>query len=166
MEYFKTKYQKLHEQVILTYGIEKSLLERAKELKSQLEAERIKLEQRTILAHEQQADIELLMKEEKEWANKLQEATDERNAVTFELEEYRASKQEQANELEARYQKSVTQLNPLLQSLTQKIDELKAEIDQQVRKQSTHTADGDSMKKRTIRALLFASHDHWHIASS
>lgn len=46
VEFYKVKYQKLHEVVIGTYQNEKLLLDKAKELKSALETEKHKLEQR------------------------------------------------------------------------------------------------------------------------
>ena len=46
VEFYKVKYAKLHEVLISTYQNEKLLLDKAKELKSGLENEKHKLEQR------------------------------------------------------------------------------------------------------------------------
>jgi hypothetical protein len=51
--------------VIGTYQNEKLLLDKAKELKAALETEKHKLEQRTILSHDAQADIDQLSKDAK-----------------------------------------------------------------------------------------------------
>ena len=71
VELFKNQYQKLHEVVIATYSSEKTLLDKAKELKNLLEVERIKLEQKIVVSHNTQADIEVLHKEEKETSQEL-----------------------------------------------------------------------------------------------
>jgi chromosome segregation ATPase len=89
------------------------------------------LEQRTILSHDAQADIEQLQKDEKELLARVSAATDERNGVGFELDELLATRKEQREALEDKYHKSLQALDPLVATLHQKIDELKADIERQ-----------------------------------
>lgn len=131
VEFYKAKYARLHEVVIQTYQNEKSLLDKAKELKSALETEKHKLEQRTIMSHDVQADIDQLQKENKELEARVHLATDERNGVGFELDELLATRAEQKEALEERYRKSLQALDPLVSTLHAKIEELKLEIDKQ-----------------------------------
>jgi len=140
VEFYKQKYGKLHEVLIATYQNEKLLLDRAKELKAALENEKHKLEQRTIMSHDAQADIEQLQKEEKELLARVSAATDERNGVGFELDELLATRKEQREALEEKYHKSLQALDPLVASLHAKIDELKGDIERQQELYAKETA--------------------------
>lgn len=131
VELFKNQYQKLHEVVIATYSNEKLLLDKAKELKALLESERVKLEQKIVISHNTQADIETLHKEEKETALELQAVMDEKQMVSYELEELQKTRKEHTQLLEEKYQKSLASMEPVVQKLTAKIEELKGDIDKQ-----------------------------------
>ena len=131
VEFYKVKYAKLHEVLISTYQNEKTLLDKAKELKSILETEKHKLEQRTIMGHDAQADIDQLTKDEKEYLARVNIATADRDAIAIELDDLIATKKKQKEALEDKYKKSLQALDPLVTTLTNKIEELKQEIEKQ-----------------------------------
>jgi chromosome segregation ATPase len=131
VELFKNQYQKLHEVVIATYSSEKTLLDKAKELKNLLEVERIKLEKKIVVSHNTQADIEVLHKEEKETGAELAEVKEERAAVDFELDELQKTLKEQQQLLEEKYAKSLADMEPIKKNLKTQIQELKLDIGKQ-----------------------------------
>jgi len=131
VDFYKKKYARLHDVLIATYQNEKALLDKAKELKGGLESEKQRLEQKTLESHGMQQEIEQLQRESKEYVGRISLATDERNGVAFEYDELVATKREQREALQEKYNKSLTALDPLVASLHAKIDELKQEIEKQ-----------------------------------
>jgi hypothetical protein len=74
------------------------------------------------------------------------QATDERNGIGFELDELLATKKEQKEALEEKYKKSLQALDPLVATLNLKIDELKSEIEKQ---QEMYNKEGQASNEYT-----------------
>jgi DNA gyrase/topoisomerase IV subunit A len=62
-------------------------LGRAKQLNQQLQAERLRLEQKVVIANDTQAEIELLQKDEKDSADELMQYQDQKTTIDFEVDE-------------------------------------------------------------------------------
>jgi uncharacterized small protein (DUF1192 family) len=155
LELYKSKYNKLHEIVLSTYNNEKLLLECARSLKTELEGYRLRLEQKTILSHDTVADIELLLNNEKQKKTIIQNVIEEKNAVSFELDELLLSKAEQAEQLKFKFQQSLQQLQPIINNLNTSIANIKQEILEQhslYEKESNNSIDyqykGDQINER------------------
>lgn len=127
----KEKFQRLHDVVISTYGNEKKVLTKAKQLKGLLESEREKLEQKIALSHKTVFELEALQKEEKEASAELEQLKEQRNSFLVELEVVRQTRKDNGQMLDEKHSRTLLAMEPTLFRLNAKMAEIKQDIEQQ-----------------------------------
>lgn len=127
---YKKKYEELHEVVLSTYGSETSLLNRAKELNTVYQSRRKLLEKKTEENKQNETSLKKLREQLSASSQELTEYDDRRNMVRFEQEELERSRAEKENILKEKRRKMMMDIEPEVARLTDKINEIKVEVDE------------------------------------
>eukprot|EP00960_Hanusia_phi_P036198 752199-Hanusia_phi.AAC.1 len=130
VDFYKSKYAKLHEEILKIYQNEKTLLPKAKELNEELRKKRLEAEE--IMGRDKEAHEEL-ERTRTEFAKAEAEVVlcEERDAMlTLEIAELQKQKEEIAQEKETREREAMEALRPRIEGLEQHISQLTSEIEE------------------------------------
>ncbi|EKX37608.1 hypothetical protein GUITHDRAFT_160100 [Guillardia theta CCMP2712] len=130
VDFYKSKYAKLHEEILKIYQNEKTLLPKAKELNEELRKKRLEAEE--IMGKDREAHEEL-ERTRTEFAKAEAEVVlcEERDAMlTLEIAELQKQKEEIAQEKETREREAMEALRPRIEGLEQHISQLTSEIEE------------------------------------
>ena len=125
---YKSKYSKLHEVVLKTYENEKNLLKKAKQLNTDLGAERAKLEKAAARAQEDNEAIATLRAEMSKGESELAMREERELLLQQEVHELASSKTELAADVQTTQRRQAAELQPQIDALEAAVDEARTEL--------------------------------------